>query len=102
MRTKHYWLDAKSKGYYEIPAVSLTNKVKNYDPKYLLLWLPNEELYGQWDCDHWEITVFPKARWKDIVANPIPYLNAMWDYRSRVGRKFSNKKNYTPKPGSPF
>jgi hypothetical protein len=45
-------------GYYEVPAISLTKICGNYDPEFLLLWLPNEKLYGVWDSDDWYLYVF--------------------------------------------
>ena len=68
----------EGEGYYEIPAVSLSVGCESYAPEYILLWLPNEKQYGAWDCDHWILTVFPGVSWKDILVNPLFYLNAQW------------------------
>jgi hypothetical protein len=59
----------KGKSYYEIPAVSLTNENEFYEPEFILLWLPNEKLYGTWDCDHWDLYVFENTNWEDIEKN---------------------------------
>ena len=66
-------------GYYTVPAFSLTKKCTGYEPEFLLLWLPTENLYGTWDCDHGHLVVFPDATWSDIVRDPIPFINAQWD-----------------------
>ena len=33
-------------GYYEVPAISLTGACEAYDPDFILLWLPTEQLFG--------------------------------------------------------
>jgi hypothetical protein len=65
-------------GYYSIPAVSLSSECQSYSPEFIILWLPQEQLFGTWDCDHWILTVFPEVSWEDIIADPLPYLNAQW------------------------
>ncbi|MCO1335741.1 hypothetical protein MO867_15500 [Microbulbifer sp. OS29] len=85
-------------GYYEIPAVDLTSKNDHYAPEYLLLWLPNEKMYGAWDCDHLVLTVFPETTWKEIVKNPLPYINAQWE----DGGEVYEPTHYPLKPGCPY
>jgi len=89
-------------GYYSIPAVSLTGECKSYDPEFILLWLPNDKLFGAWDCDHGVLTVFQGASWPEIVAQPASYLNAQWDLNTTVGTRFKPWLKYEFKPGSPF
>lgn len=91
-----------AEGYYSIPAVSLTGKCESYDPEFILLWLPNEKLFGTWDCDHAVLTVFPDANWAQIVANPAVYLNAQWDSDPSVGVPLEPWHSYELKPGRPF
>jgi hypothetical protein len=67
-------------GYYLVPGISLVGRCKSYDPDGILLWLPREERFGTWDCDHHVIQVFPWATWADIVADPVRHLNAQWAY----------------------
>jgi hypothetical protein len=93
---------ANEDGYYSIPAVSLTGECKNYSPEFILLWLPEEKIFGGWDCDHWVLTVFPAATWTDIVASPAHYLNAQWDYSSKVGTHLKPWPKYQFKTGRPF
>jgi hypothetical protein len=94
---------ADEKGYYEVPAVSLTKECASYDPEYILLWLPNEELFGSWDSDHWDLYVFPETGWSDIADDPIPYINAQWmDYNREVSEYFQPFPDYEFKPGMPF
>ena len=89
-------------GYYAIPAVSLSCECTSYSPEFILLWLPNERLFGTWDCDHWSLTVFESATWADIVARPHIYLGAQWDCASVVGSVFRPWRGYPFRAGSPF
>ncbi len=90
------------RGYYSISAVSLTSQCANYDPEFLLLWLPREKLFGTWDNDHWVLKVFCGIGWEDIIARPAPYLNAQWDPQDRLGSVFIPWPRYEFKPGRPF
>ena len=87
---------AEEDGYYEIPAVSLSKECDGYDPEFILLWLPEDNLFGSWDCDHWDLYVFADTDWADIVADPLPYLNAQWSGNQEVGKYFK------PYPKYPF
>ncbi len=69
---------AGEKGYYAIPAINLVSQAKGYNPQFILLWLPESGEYGTWDCDHWELRVFPGVTWTDIAASPLKYINAQW------------------------
>jgi hypothetical protein len=93
---------ADEDGYYAIPAVSLTGECESYDPEFILLWLPQERLFGTWDCDHWVLSVFRGTSWSDIVAKPAAYLNAQWDCADELGTPFVPWPNYRFKPGRPF
>jgi hypothetical protein len=73
---------------YRVQAVSLTHECEGYDPEFILLWMPNEQLYGSWDADHSRLLVFPLTKWTDIVQNPIPYLNSQWDVHSDVAAEY--------------
>lgn len=98
------WLEPEDESdcYYEIPAVNLVKDCNGYDPEFILLWLPNEKVFGAWDCDHWVLTIFPKCSWSDIANNPLPYLNAQWYPDSGVGTTFRNSGKYKPISGRPF
>lgn len=74
----------RRRGVYRIPAISLTARCKEYAPEHLLSYLPFENLYATFDCDHAVVTVFTGATWTDIAANPLPYLNANWESRPAV------------------
>jgi len=93
---------AGENGYYAIPAMSLIGECKNYNPEFILLWLPNERLFGTWDCDHWVLKVFRGAGWSDIAANPATYLNAQWDIDDKLGSEFVPWPRYAFKAGRPF
>lgn len=67
-------------GCYLVPGVSLVAKCEDYDPLGLLLWLPEEGCYGTWDSSHALVQAFPPAvTWTDIAADPVRYLNALWE-----------------------
>jgi hypothetical protein len=93
---------AGNKGYYAVPAINLVGSCEAYDPEHVLLWLPEEGLYGTWDCDHWELCVFPRAAWTDIAADPLPYLNAQWYPSPAVAELFVPWPKYPFRSGRPF
>ena len=90
---------AGKEGHYPIPSVNLVADAEGYDPEYILLWLPEEGLYGTWDCDHAELRVFPEVTWTDIVADPLPYISAQWE---GMGVPFIPYPKYPYHPGHPF
>ena len=94
--------NSNKEGYYEIPAVSLTKECEGYDPEYLLLWMPEDKMYGSWDCDHWDLIIFPNTKWDDILEDPVLYLNSMWDSSSYVKDYFKPFPKYKFKKGRPF
>ncbi|WOT03965.1 hypothetical protein [Shewanella youngdeokensis] len=94
--------DDEIDAFYEITAVSITNYCEDYDPEFILLWLPNEKVYGAWDCDHWVLTIFPNASWTDIAENPLPFLNAQWYPESDLGQVFNPASKYELILGRPF
>ena len=99
------WLapeDEYADGYHEIPALNLVSNCETYEPDYILLWLPNEKLYGAWDCDHWQLTVFKDTTWTDIVKNPLPYINAQWYPGKGYGQLYRPYSKYPFKQGMPF
>lgn len=65
-------------GCYVVRAVNLVDSCEGYSPEYILLWLPDTNEYGTWDCDHYELMVFPKVLWANIVEDPLRYINAQW------------------------
>lgn len=90
-------------GYYEVPAVSLTGYCKTYDPEFILLWLPNERMFGTWDGDHRDLRVFPGITWQEIIHNPLHFLSAQWDdYDCKISEYFKPYPKYKFKQGSPF
>ena len=74
----------KREGVYRIPAFSLLAKCEVYAPEHLLTFLPFEERFAAFDCDHAIVTVFTSATWADIVSNPLLYLNAPWERKPAV------------------
>ena len=88
-------------GHYAIPAVNLVATAEDYDPEYILLWLPGEGLYGTWDNDHAELWVFPGATWADIAADPATYVSAQWDGPDQAV-PFVPYPKYPYRPGRPF
>lgn len=98
------YLEGPTKGesYYKIPAINLTNENDYYEPDFILLWLPNEKIYGTWDCDHWDLYVFENTVWMDIVKNPLPYINCQWDAKQTVGSIFDPEGKYDLIKGWPI
>jgi hypothetical protein len=90
------------RGYYTLPAVSISGECADYSPEFILLWLPEERLFGTWDCDHWILTFFAEATWEDIVSDPLPYLNSQWYVGGGGGVPFEPWPKYEFKPGHPF
>jgi hypothetical protein len=64
--------------FYLVPAVSLVKACENYLPKFLLVWLPQEGLYGSGDEEHGHLLTFPGATWKDIAEQPATYMEAQF------------------------
>ena len=105
LRYGKVWLDASDAGrqaHIEIPAISLLKSCEAYDPEYLLLWLPNERLFGSWDRDHWKLHVFPGTCWGQLLLAPVKFLNAQWhDYDEEYSIEWHPHEGYDPKPGYP-
>ena len=69
----------REKGYYAVSAIDLIDQCNDsYDPSGILMWLPEYQMYGTWDSDHWHLIVFPDINWSDIVRDPLRFLNAQW------------------------
>lgn len=104
LKLSEIWIEGETndKSYYKIPAINLTDKCEYYSPEFILLYLPNEKLFGTWDSDHWKLYIFPKATWTDIVSNPAPYLNQQWNPTEEFGLLFNPKENYILIKGWPF
>lgn len=98
------WIEGtiSGKSYYEIPAINLTDQCESYDSEYILLYLPNEKMYGTWDSDHWILYVFPNTKWTDIVINPVEFINQQWNPKKEIGIEFDPKTNYKMINGWPF
>ena len=79
---------------YLVPAISLTASCQGYDPNFLLLWLPTENLYGNFDTEHGHLNVFPNANWTDITENPIVYLNSQWEPENGLSAVFQPWPKY--------
>lgn len=98
------WIEGETSGksYYEIPAINLTDQCESFDPEYILLYLPNEKMYGTWDSDHWKLYVFPNKNWTDIVKNPADFINQQWNPKKEIGIEFDPKADYKMINGWPF
>lgn len=82
-------------GSYSIPAVSLISDCENYDPDFVLLWLPKEQLFGALSGEYVnELLVFPGATWNDIVNDPVVYINAQWKGNYTVAKDFNPWQKY--------
>ena len=67
----------QEEGYYSVSAVNLVAECEHYWPDGILIWLPEERLFGTWQIDHLSILVLPGATWSDIAADPVRYLNGI-------------------------
>jgi len=66
--------------YYQVKIVDLVEEISgDYHPEGILIWLPEYEMFGNWDMEHLVITVFPKVSWPDIIKEPIKYLEGQWN-----------------------
>jgi hypothetical protein len=81
---------------YEFRGVGLVKACRNYSPKGIMVWFPELGQYGQWDCDHHKIMVFPEMEWADIMKNPAAFFDAMWN-RKQVDHEFLRPWDDDPK-----
>ena len=104
LTVRKIWVEGNSKGdsYYEIPAINLTSECESYPPDFILLYLPNEKMYGTWDSDHWILYVFPNVTWAEIAKNPLPYIDQQWLPNENTAIIFDPKEKYELKKGWPF
>ncbi len=66
-------------GYYVVAAVSLVQEAWSLAPQNLLMWFPKYESFGQYDSNHYNALRFEETKWKTIMNNPVPYLNAKYE-----------------------
>jgi hypothetical protein len=72
-------LNTKRQGKYILPVLDLVEDVgTDFNSMGILVWIPDIKLFGTWDSDHYELTVFKDKTWADILAAPEIYFNAMW------------------------
>ncbi|MFZ2970173.1 MAG: hypothetical protein WA063_03435 [Minisyncoccia bacterium] len=82
-------------GAYTIPAVSLISDCEDYDPEFILLWLPKEQMFGALSGEYSnELIVFPNATWNDIVNDPVEYINAQWKGDYSAAEDFNPWQKY--------
>lgn len=79
---------------YLVPAVSLTASCEGYTPDFLLLWLPTENLFGNFDVEHGHLNVFPDTVWTHITKNPVGYLNSQWEPEDGLSMPFQPWPRY--------
>ncbi|WP_044203399.1 hypothetical protein [Flammeovirga sp. OC4] len=104
LKESHIYLEGpeETQSYYEIPAVSLTGENEYYDPEFILLWLPNEQKYGTWDSDHWDLFIFDNCEWNDIKKSPDQYINYQWEPNDLKIMEFDPSLKYKLKQGMPY
>ena len=90
------------KGYYAVPAINLVADCDGYDPEGILIWLPEQKVFGTWDIDHWDVLIFPNATWSDIASDPIKFINAQWWPKGVDCQYFAPFPKYPFKLGRPF
>ena len=76
------WLDDDphngEDGYYYVPLVDLVSECEQCPAAAdgILVWLPEERLFGYWQPDYSELWTWAGVCWSDIVADPLHFLNA--------------------------
>jgi len=65
-------------GVYEVDVYDLVAESDAYGVEGLLCWIVALEQFGCVDSEHGTVLAFPDATWRDIVANPVSYLDAQW------------------------
>lgn len=68
----------KGRGHYIVLAIDLLKECEGYDPEGMLVYIPELKQYGNFDCDHESLVVFPGMSWSDFVADPVKYINGAW------------------------
>jgi len=76
------WLDDDphkgEDGYYYVPLVDLVSECEQRPAAAdgILVWLPEERLFGYWQPDYSALWTWAGVCWSDIVADPLHFLNA--------------------------
>ena len=96
---QHFYGDPhRGRGFYVVPAVNLVASCEHYDALGILLWIPREKMFGNWDCDHHVIQVLVTRRvrgdtssieaatWGDIEADPLRFINAQWGFDATTSK----------------
>lgn len=48
----------------------LIKEAGDFEAEGVLVWFPDWNEYGSWDCDHHRIITYPGVTWRDIAAAP--------------------------------
>lgn len=65
-------------GKYFGKAVDLIKRASDYFPDGMLVWLPELNIFGVYDCEHENVQVFPHADTKDVSGNIGLFINSQW------------------------
>ncbi len=77
--TEHNDPNSKRRGRYILKVLDLVEDIGgDFNSMGIFVWVPDIKLFGTWDSDHYELTVFKNKKWTDILSNPEVYFNAMW------------------------
>lgn len=71
-------------GVYVTNAVNIIAEAEEYDPEFILCWLPAMKCFASYDTDHAVMRVFTGTTWASIAADPVRYLNAQWAAEGEV------------------
>jgi hypothetical protein len=63
---------------FEYDGYDLVQNCSSYAPEGILVWFPEWNEYGSWDCDHHVIHTYPGVTWSQIVSAPTWYVNGQW------------------------
>lgn len=62
----------------EYEGYDLVKEAGGYDAEGVLVWFPQWNEYGSWDCDHHRIITYPSITWREIAVAPTWYINGQW------------------------
>jgi hypothetical protein len=104
----------RGEGQYIVPAVNLVASCEHYDPFGVLVWIPDEGMFGNWDCDHHVVQVLvthrvrgdnariEAATWTDIESDPLRFINAQWRFDASTSKVLVPWPKHRWQPGLPY
>lgn len=79
--------------FHYVKGISLTSSCECYEPEFILCYLPEYETYATYDNEHNQLWIFPETDWRDIVDNPLVYIETQWDCDSEYAVKIHTNRD---------